>query len=196
MNYSQGWMNAKPFKVGDNVWPGSAIAEIPSLASLRLKGKVEEIERGRMQRGAGCAHRSSTRFPRSRSIGKLDRISPLTEQSFRMAPIAQLPRVRIARTRSTAGCVRHERTHGRHRGPAAGRHQRAVEGRVRARRQAGGAGARRRRLKPVKVEVLARNPDEVAVRGIDAGTQVALVDETWTGEEAKGESEVENASAL
>jgi multidrug efflux pump subunit AcrA (membrane-fusion protein) len=27
-NNSQGWMNAKPFKAGDNVWPGSAIAEI------------------------------------------------------------------------------------------------------------------------------------------------------------------------
>jgi hypothetical protein len=32
-------------------------------------------------------------------------------------------------------------------------------------------------VRAVNVEVLARNPDEVAVRGIDAGTQVALVDE-------------------
>ena len=29
----------------------------------------------------------------------------------------------------------------------------------------------------VNVEVLARNPDEVAVRGIESGTQVALVDQ-------------------
>ena len=31
-------------------------------------------------------------------------------------------------------------------------------------------------LKSVRVEVLARNPDEVAISGIEAGTQVALVD--------------------
>src|SRR5262249_41899795 len=27
-NFSQGWMNAKAFKVGDQVWPGSVIAEV------------------------------------------------------------------------------------------------------------------------------------------------------------------------
>ena len=31
-------------------------------------------------------------------------------------------------------------------------------------------------LKPVKVEVIARNPDEVAIRGIKEGTEVALVE--------------------
>jgi multidrug efflux pump subunit AcrA (membrane-fusion protein) len=31
-------------------------------------------------------------------------------------------------------------------------------------------------VRPVSIELLARNPDEVAVRGIEAGTQVALVD--------------------
>jgi len=31
-------------------------------------------------------------------------------------------------------------------------------------------------LRPVKVEVVARNPDEVAIRGIEAGAQVALVE--------------------
>jgi hypothetical protein len=32
-------------------------------------------------------------------------------------------------------------------------------------------------VKPVRVEILARNPDEVAVRGIPAGASVALVEE-------------------
>src|SRR5262249_46578646 len=50
-NYSQGWMNAKPFKVGDQVWPGSAIAELPDLATLEIKGKLEETDRGRVAVG-------------------------------------------------------------------------------------------------------------------------------------------------
>jgi hypothetical protein len=40
-------------------------------------------------------------------------------------------------------------------------------------------------LRPVLVELLARNPDEVAIRGIEAGTQVALVDNPRE-ERAKG----------
>ena len=48
MNYSQGWMNAKPFKVGDQVWPGSIIAELPDLSTLEMKGKLEEIDRGKI----------------------------------------------------------------------------------------------------------------------------------------------------
>ena len=47
-NYSQGWMNAKPFQVGDQVWPGGAVAEIPDLNTLEMEGKVEEIDRGRI----------------------------------------------------------------------------------------------------------------------------------------------------
>jgi hypothetical protein len=31
-------------------------------------------------------------------------------------------------------------------------------------------------LRSVRVEILARNPDEVAIAGVEAGTQVALVD--------------------
>ncbi|HUQ92861.1 MAG TPA: hypothetical protein VM120_14365, partial [Bryobacteraceae bacterium] len=50
-NYSQGWMNAKPFKPGDSVWPGSVIAEIPDLTTLQLKAKIEEIDRGRIAIG-------------------------------------------------------------------------------------------------------------------------------------------------
>ena len=41
-------------------------------------------------------------------------------------------------------------------------------------------------LASVSVEVLARNPDEVAVKGIAAGTRVALVDDTI--KQSKGQS--------
>jgi HlyD family secretion protein len=37
-----------------------------------------------------------------------------------------------------------------------------------------------RGYKPVEVEVMARNPDEVAVKGLAAGTQVALVEPDQT----------------
>jgi multidrug resistance efflux pump len=60
-NYSQGWMNAKPFKVGDQAWPGGGLAEIPDLNSLEMAGKVEEIDRGRIAQGNACAN--WTRFP-------------------------------------------------------------------------------------------------------------------------------------
>ena len=50
-NNSQGWLNAKPFKVGDNVWPGSALAEIPDLNTLEMEAKLEEIDRGRVLSG-------------------------------------------------------------------------------------------------------------------------------------------------
>jgi hypothetical protein len=39
-------------------------------------------------------------------------------------------------------------------------------------------------LRSVRVEVLARNPDEVAISGVEAGTQVALVD-TLSAEKKK-----------
>ena len=50
-NFSQGWMNAKPFKVGDQVWPGIVLAEIPDLKTLEMEGKIEEIDRGQLQLG-------------------------------------------------------------------------------------------------------------------------------------------------
>jgi HlyD family secretion protein len=37
-NYSQGWMNAKPFKTGDQAWPGGGLAEIPDLATIEMEG--------------------------------------------------------------------------------------------------------------------------------------------------------------
>src|ERR1019366_4804134 len=47
-NYAQGWVNAKPFKVGDNVYAGMVLAEMPDLSTLQMDAKVEEIDRGRI----------------------------------------------------------------------------------------------------------------------------------------------------
>jgi len=175
MNYSQGWMNAKPFKVGDNVWPGSAIAEIPDLSSLRLKGKAEEIDRGRMQAGQDVRVILDP-FPEKPFLGKLEAISALTEQTFDFPPSRNF--------RAYASL-----------GQADDRLRPGMNGRLdiivdripdAISVPAKAVFARDGRpvvlvpakegLRPVKVEVVARNPDEVAIRGIDAGTQVALVE--------------------
>lgn len=186
MNYSQGWMNAKPFKVGDNVWPGSAVAEIPNLDSLRLKGKAEEIDRGRMSAGQD-ARVILDPFPEKRFNGKLDRISPLTEQSWEWPP------TRSFRAYATLG-----ETDARLRPQMNGRVDITVD-RIPNAISVPSKAVFARDGKPVvlvpgkdgvravPIELLARNPDEVAIRGIEAGTQVALVDNP-SEERKKGES--------
>jgi HlyD family secretion protein len=177
MNYSQGWMNAKPFKIGDSVWPGSAVAEIPNLESLRLKGKAEEIDRGKMSAGQD-ARVILDPFPEKTFTGKVERISALTEQSFEWPPS------RSFRAYATLGETDH-----RLRPQMNGRMDIVID-RLPDAVSVPSKAVFARDGKPVvlvpakegvqavPVEVLARNPDEVAVQGIEAGTQVALVDES------------------
>lgn len=175
MNYSQGWMNAKPFKVGDNVWPGSAVAEIPDLASLQMKAKVEEIERGRI-RAAQEVRIHLDPFPEKPFPGKLVSISALTEQNFEWPPSRNFrayasfdeidPRLRPAMNGRLDIIV--DRLPDAISVPAKAVFARDGRPVVLVPGKDG--------LLPVPVEVIARNPDEVAVRGIDAGTRVALVE--------------------
>ena len=175
MNNSQGWMNAKPFKIGDSVWPGSAVAEIPNLESMRLKGKAEEIDRGRMMAGQDVRVTLDP-FPEKTFIGKLERVSALTEQSFEWPP------TRSFRAYATLG-----EGDARLRPQMNGRMDIVVDRIPNAISVPSKAIFARdgkpvvlllvkEGLRPAAVEVLARNPDEVAVRGIEAGVQVALVD--------------------
>ena len=180
MNFSQGWMNAKPFKTGDNVWPGSSIMEIPDLTSLRLKGKAEEIDRGRMTEGQDVRVIMDP-FPEKPFLGKLEAISPLTEQSFDWPPS------RNFRAYASMGAVDNRLR------PAMNGRMDVIVDRIKDAISvpAKAVFARdgvpvvlvpgRVGLKPVRVEVVARNPDEVAVRGIEAGAQVALVDTAAEG---------------
>lgn len=178
MNYSQGWMNAKPFKVGDNVWPGSAIAEIPDIRTLQLKAKVEEIERGRIRTGQDVRMVLDP-FPEKPFTGQLASISPLTERSFEEWPPMRNFRAfggfREVDTRLRPGMngrldIIVDRIANAISVPSKAVFARDGKPIVLVPGKEG--------LKPVKVEILARNPDEVAVRGIAAGTLVALVEET------------------
>jgi HlyD family secretion protein len=43
--------SAPEFKEGDRAWPGAGIVELPDLTSVRVTGRVEETERGRLKTG-------------------------------------------------------------------------------------------------------------------------------------------------
>ncbi len=164
------------FSATRKCWPGSAVAEIPNLESLRLKGKAEEIDRGRMKSGQDVRVILDP-FPEKTFKGKLDRISALTEQSFEWPP------TRSFRAFATLG-----ETDSRLRPQMNGRMDIIVD-RIPNAVSVPSKSVFARDGRPVvivprkdgvhalPVEVLARNPDEVAVRGIEAGTQVALIDD-------------------
>jgi multidrug efflux pump subunit AcrA (membrane-fusion protein) len=181
MNYSQGWMNAKPFKAGDGAWPGSAIAEIPDLSSLRMKAKVEEIDRGRIHPGQEVRVHLDP-FPEKAFPGELESISALAEQGFEWPPVRNFrafarfreidPRLRPAMNGRLDIIV--DRLPDAVSVPAKAVFARDGRPVVLVPSEDG--------LKPVKVEILARNPDETAVRGIEGGTRVVLVE---PGEERK-----------
>ena len=84
-NYSQGWMNAKPFKVGDQAWPGGALAEIPDLATLEMEGKVEEIDRGRIALDQEVRVRLDS-LPETTFPAKLIQLSPMTVMGWEWPP--------------------------------------------------------------------------------------------------------------
>jgi RND family efflux transporter MFP subunit len=175
MNYSQGWMNATPFKVGDRVWPGSVIAEIPDLNTLEMKGKVEEVDRGRIQVGHAVRIHVDA-LPEKPFPGELVRVSPMTELSWDWPP-----------TKAFRGFARFNKIDERLRPGMNGRVDVVVN------RLADAVSVPAKALfthhgKPVvyvvsqsrwtavEVEVLARNTDEVAVKGINGGQNVALTE--------------------
>lgn len=185
MNYSQGWMNAKPFKVGDNVWPGSSVAEIPDLQSLRFKGKLEEIERARVQSKQKVLIHLDP-FPETPFRGDVTSITPLTEQNFEWPP-----------SRSFRAYASFDSIDARLRPGMNGRADVVVERIPDAISIPNKAVFSRDGKpfvlvvtadgnKPQSVEIIARNPDEVAVRGLDANVRVALIDENASKKKVAG----------
>jgi RND family efflux transporter MFP subunit len=176
LNYSQGWMNAKPFAVGDQVWPGGILAEIPDLGSLEMEGKVEETDRGRITTGQQAkVHIDS--LPELTVPAELDSISPLTEQSFEDWPP----------TRSFRAYAKMIKPDARLRPGMSGnmdvvvnRVPNAISVPSKAIFTRDGKAvvylARNGAYQPAVVEVLARNPDEVAIRGVSDGAMVTLVE--------------------
>lgn len=180
-NYSQGWMNAQPFKIGDHAVPGGALAEVPDLTTLQVEGKVDEVDRGRIAVGdAVLVHVDA--LPEKTLTAKLAAISPLTEQSFNEWPptrsfkaYAQIdkPDSRLRPDMNAGADIVQSRIPDAISVPAKALFTLHGRPAVYVKDKA--------RYVPVEVAIRARNPDEVAVEGIAAGTQVALVEPVEKG---------------
>lgn len=179
-NYSSGWVNAKPFKVGDQAWPGGTLAVIPDMQTLEMEGRVEEIDRGRIALGNDVRIRLDA-LPELTIAAKLSELSSMAHASndwpitFSFRAYARLtdadarwrPEMNgsmdiVVRRMANAISV-----------PAKAVFTRDGKPIVYVQDTKG--------YKPREVEVLARNPDEVAVSGLAAGAAVALLEP-----EAKG----------
>lgn len=174
-NFSQGWINAKPFAVGDQVWAGSLIAELPDLSTLALKGKLDEIDRGRIAAGEDVRIGVDP-FPEKVYEGKLAAISPLVEQSYDWPPTRSFraigsfqehdPRLRPGMNGRVDIII--QRIPDAISIPAAALFTRHGQPTVYVEQGAGWS--------PREVQVVARNPDEVAIKGIAGGTKIALTE--------------------
>ena len=175
-NNSQGWMNAKPFKVGDQVWPGGVVAEIPDLSTLEMEGKVEEIDRGRIAVGQDARVR-------------IDSLPELTMPAELIGDLAaDGAELRVAAAPAASAAYAHIRQPDPRLRPGMNGSMDVVVNRIPNAISIPAKAVFTRDGKPivyvaekggyraVEVEVLARNPDEVAVKGIPAGAMVTLVE--------------------
>jgi HlyD family secretion protein len=175
-NYSQGWMNAQPFKVGDHVVPGGDLAEIPDLSTLEMESKVDEADRGRIAvNDTVLVHVDA--FPEKVISAKLTSITPLTEESFNEWPptrsfraFAKLdnPDPRMRPGMNAGADVVEMRIPNAISIPAKALF--TITGKPAVYVKTDG------RYVPKMVRIRAKNPDEVAVEGVDAGTMVALAE--------------------
>ncbi|MCU1327911.1 MAG: Membrane-fusion protein-like protein [Bryobacterales bacterium] len=175
-NYSQGWMNAQPFRVGDRAGAGQIIAEIPDLGTLEMECKVEEIDRGRITVGATVLVHVDA-FPETTLPAKIDSITPLTEQSFNEWPPTrsfrayahlEKPDPRMRPGMNSAADLVERRIPDAIHIPAKALF--TIAGKPAVYIKANG------KYTPTPVTVVARNPDEVAVDGLPAGTLVTLAE--------------------
>jgi multidrug efflux pump subunit AcrA (membrane-fusion protein) len=174
-NYSQGWMNAKPFKVGDNAFAGMALAEMPDLSTLEMDAKVEETDRGRIGVNQEARVRVDS-LPELTMAAQIGHISLLAEQSFEWPPTRSFrayaaiahPDSRLRPGMNGGMDIVVNRIPNANSIPAKALFTRAGKPIVYL--------ARNGRYQPVEVQVQARNPDEVAISGIAPGSMVALVD--------------------
>jgi multidrug efflux pump subunit AcrA (membrane-fusion protein) len=174
-NHSQGWMNSKPFQVGDQVWSGAAVAEIPDLNTLEMEGKIEEIDRGRISIGDPSRVKIDS-LPELTLTANLTSLSPLTEQTFEWPPTSsfrgfskiQSPDPRLRPGMNGSMDVEIKKIPAAISVPAKALFTRNGKPVVYVSGKSG--------YHPVDVEILARNPDEIAIKGIAPGAMVALVD--------------------
>jgi HlyD family secretion protein len=180
-NYSQGWMNAQPYKVGDHAPPGASLAEIPDLATIQMESKVEEVDRGRISIDDEVLVRIDA-FPEKTWNAKLGAISPLTEQNWEWPPtrnfksyaVLDQPDKRLRPGMNASSDVVISRIPDAVSIPAKALFTAQGKPIVYVKSERG--------YEAKRVEVEARNPDDIAVKGIHGGTVVALVEPVQSGE--------------
>ena len=174
-NYSQGWLNAQSYKVGDHAVPGGVLAEVPDLSTLEVESKVDEVDRGRIAVDNDVLVHVDA-FPEKVMKAKLVSITPLAEQNNEWPP-----------TRSFKGYAKLESPDSRMRpGMNAGadvvqsKIPKAISIPAKALFTIAGKPVvyvkAENKYVPTPVTIQARNPDEIAVEGIAAGTLVALAE--------------------
>ncbi len=179
-NTSQGWINAQPFKVGDHASPGTALAEIPDLSTIQIESKVDEVDRGLISVDDSVMVHIDA-FPEKTWNGKLNAISPLTEQNWEWPPTNNFkayaaldqPDKRLRPGMNASADVIISRIPDAISIPSKALFTDKGKPVVYVKTKTG-YDAR-------QVEVRARNPDDVAVKGLEAGVSVALAEPAQTG---------------
>ena len=174
-NYAQGWMNAKQYKVGDSVYSGMVLAELPDLSTLQMDAKVEETDRGRISVGQDVRVRVDS-LPELTVEAKIGMISLLAEtgnefpavRNFRAYSYLTKPDSRLRPGMNGGMDIITERIPNAISIPAKALFTKAGNPIV--------YQASNGQYRAKQVEVLARNPDEIAVKGLKAGEMVTLVD--------------------
>lgn len=165
--------NPQPFRAGDSVAGGMTLGVIPDLATLFMDATVEEIDRGRMSIGDEVIIRIDA-IPELKIPVKLTGISPLAElsldtlgRSFHVyAELGAKADPRLRPGMNGGMDVVLKRIPDAIAIPAQALFTRGGDPAVYVVEETG--------YRMVKVEVLARNPDEVAISGIPGNARVAL----------------------
>jgi multidrug efflux pump subunit AcrA (membrane-fusion protein) len=172
-NTSQGYLNRAEFKAGDQVWANTVVAEIPDLSTLEIESKVEETDRSRIDVGDEVriqvdALPELTLYSSVRSISALTHMGYEYPATYTFRAFASLddadPKLRPGMPATMDVIV--DRFPDAITIPA--RALFTLEGKPVVYVSEDGG------YRPVEVEILARNPDEVAISGIDEGTLVSL----------------------
>lgn len=177
MNYSGviSSSEARPFKVGDNVGSAMVLGLIPDLNTLQMDAKLEEADRGRIALKQDVIVRLDA-LPELSIPARITQLSALAElsleypytRSFRAAAALLQTDKRLRPDMIGGMDIIVNRIPNALSIPSKALFKKAGKPIVYLSENGG--------YRAVDVEVLARNPDEVAISGIPAGGSVALVD--------------------
>lgn len=80
------WGSWPEFKEGDRAWSGAGLAELPDLSTLRITGRIEEADRGRVKLNQDAVIRVDA-LPDKEFTGRVAEISPVAKPDFTSYPV-------------------------------------------------------------------------------------------------------------